>query len=198
MVTERKAGWLAASILMLWAAVMFVVVGGLCAASSKDPPPKEVKVHVKASGKVLPASPVGPQARADLLEPMQTSDPVLGSPVPPPKHPADLTLKQELEQIKPNWDSWRYVGWVYFLILLVLILVSLLRIKAVDEWLGKHKLKLVKPWLAGVLGVLVSFTVSYCGTDGAWLPSFVFGLLGLPTGLSAVGVHQLLTKSSKE
>lgn len=200
MVAEKKVGWLAALILLMWTCVMVAVLS--CYVNAKDSPPtKEAKASAKSSAKVLPSAQQPLQAAPDLMGPVADKDPVLGSPVGPQKplqgQSVDPVLANELKKAGPNWGTWKVVAVFYGLCAIVFFLVFLLRHKAIDTWLGKHDLKRLKPHLSAVLGVVVSFTLTWAGTE-TWLPSFIFGLLGLPIGLSAVGLHQVLTKANKE
>lgn len=199
MVAEKKAGWLAALILLMWTSVLVAVLSCYVNASAKDLHGKDAKIGVKASEKAAPASQQPAQKAAGLNDPIQDKDPVLGSPVGHQKPPGeqgqslDPSLVSELKKVKPDWNSWKVVATFYGLCLIVFLLVFLLRYKPIDVWLGKHDLKGLKPHLSAALGVAVSFTTAWVGTE-TWLPSFICGLLGVPIGLSSVGLHQLLTK----
>jgi hypothetical protein len=197
MVAEKKVGWLVALILLGWTTILVTVLS--CYVNAKDPPPKEVKG--KAVAKTASAVQQPPQKAPDPMDPILTRDPILGSPVPIQKtlqgQSMNPTMTEELKKVGPNWESWRVVVFFYCLSFLVFLLVLFLRYKPLDEWLGKHELKALKPHLAVVLGVVLNFSIAWLKSE-QWLPSFILGLLGGSTGLSAVGLHQLLTKGNKK
>jgi hypothetical protein len=201
MVAEKKVGWLAALILLSWTAVLVTVLS--CYVNAKEAQGKEVKSSAKTTAKALPAPQQPIQKASGLDDPIQTKDPVMGSPTGPQKllgeqrQSVDPTLAAELKKTGPNWESWRVVAIFYALTLIVFFLIFLLRYKPIDDWLGKHDLKGAKPFLSMVIGAGASFFAVWTKTE-AWLPSFIFGLLGVPIGLSSVGLHQFLTRGNKK
>ena len=201
MVAEKKVGWLVALILLGWTMVIATVLS--CYVNAKNPPPKEVKGSAKTTSKASSAPQQLVQKAFGMNDPIQVRDPVMGSPTGPQKLLGEQrqsvvpSLVSELKKIGPNWESWRVVAILYALTLILFLLIFLLRYKPIDNWLGMHDLKGSKPFLSVVVGVAASFAAVWGKTE-AWLPSFIFGLLGVPLGLSSVGLHQLLTRGNKK
>ena len=207
MVSDKKTGWIAMLILLMLSVVLAVSLTQLPASFAGE---LLVKSKVTAKGQNH-RPPVGPQTALEsprALYPIPDKDqPLKGlaSPQiekqthPSPKAEKGYNLAEEMVKNKNLRNSlWKLASAIYLLVLLVFLSVLLFRQAKVDEWMSEHDFKPLKPMIAVFLGAAFSFSTTWIGSDYNWLLSFIMGLMGLPTGLAAVGLHQILTRGNKE
>lgn len=110
--------------------------------------------------------------------------------------PDDPTIEQLLDMLLKVVTDFRTCGVLCGFIALIGLLVAGLRYKPLDEWLEAKGLKRVKIYVAAGLGAVMMFLTAIASGTGVG-EAIVAGLIGLGSGLAAVGGHQVLTKGNK-
>lgn len=109
--------------------------------------------------------------------------------------PEDPTLEQLLEMILRIVTDFRTLGVMGGFLALVTFLIALLRYRRIDRWLEEQGWKRYKIWVAaGLGGIMMFLTALASGTP--LLKAIVAGIIGIVTGLTAVGGHQFYTKGN--
>lgn len=186
---EKKAGWMALLILLSWSAMIALALSYGSKSLSKEVKPTKATVQTEVKAPVVQAPMT---AKNGVLFPAKEQAVAKANAA----QAKTINLPDKMTVEAPS-GSWKVVSLFYLICVAVFFVIGLLRLPIIDRWMKKYDMKKFKPLLSAIGGATLCFVLAWT-ESGVWQPSLLFGLLGVPLGLSSVGLHQLLTAGNKK